>query len=160
MKSNNSVIKVEPGHLNVSPFGFFHFGKEFFDAAKAFKPPEHFSPVPYFLYCRSIELVLKAFILGKGVPKRDLPKKSLYGHDLGKLLKTAQALGLHEFVEFTQKQEAEILRANKYYNSKGFEYFDVFWAGTGYSGLPELITLEAVATELVNRLKAFCINVA
>jgi len=67
MKSKNVVIKAEPGHLHISPFGFFHYGKEFFDAAKGFKHPAHYSPVPYFLYCRSIELVLKAFLLGRRV---------------------------------------------------------------------------------------------
>ena len=159
MKSKNVVIKAEPGHLYISPFGFFYYGKEFFNAAKGFKQSAHYSPVPYFLYCRSIELVLKAFLLGKGVPKKDLPKKNLYCHDLGKILKKAQEMGLREFVKITPDQEKEILKANKYYDSnKGFEYFDVTKAATGYLELPDLLLLEKAAAELVTYLKSFCLN--
>ena len=161
MKSKNVVIKTEPVHLHISPFGFFHYGKEFFDAAKGFKQPAHYSPVPYFLYCRSIELVLKAFLLGKGVPKKDLPNMNLFGHDLGKILKKAQEMGLREFVMITPEQEKEILKANEYYYSnKGFEYFDVTKAATAYRELPDLLLLEKAAAELVTYLKSFCLNAA
>lgn len=163
MKSKNVVIKTETIHLHISPFGFFHYGKEFFDAAKGFKQPAHYSPVPYFLYCRSIELALKAFLLGKGVPKEDLPKKNLYGHDLEKILKKAQEKDLHEFVKITPEQEKEILKANKYYVDKkvgGFEYFDVHKAAKGYPELPNLLLLEKTAAELVTNLKSFCLNAA
>ena len=158
MKSKNIVIKTEPGHIHISPFGFFLYGKDFFDAAKGFKQPEHYSPVPYFLYCRSIELLLKAFLLGKDVPKKDL--KNVYGHDLGIILKKAQEMDLREFVKITPEQEKEISRANKYYAFKGFEYFEFTKAVTGYPELPDLLLLEKAAAELVTYLKSFCLNVA
>lgn len=161
MKSKSYVLKAEPGHIHISPFGFFHYGEQFFDAAKGFIHPPHYSPVAYFLYCRSIELLLKAFLLGKGVPKKDLPKKKLFGHDLGKILKKAQKMGLYELVKITSEQEKEILKANKYYDSnKGFEYFDVHRAAKGYPELPDLLLLEKAAAELVNYLKSFCLNAA
>ena len=163
MKSKNVVIKAESGHIQISPYGFFLYAKDFFDAAKAFKRLKLYSPVPYFLYCRSMELALKAFLLGKGVPKEDLPKKNLYGHDLEKILKKAQEKDLREFVKITPEQEKEILKANKYYVDKkvgGFEYFDVHKVAKGYPELPNLLLLEKTAAELVTNLKSFCLNAA
>jgi hypothetical protein len=46
-----------------------------------------YSPVPYFLYCRSLELVLKAYLLARGVSKGNLNK---FGHDLLKLVEEAR----------------------------------------------------------------------
>lgn len=158
MKPKNVVIKAEPGIINISPFGFFHYGKEFFDTAKGFKQSAHFSPVPYFLYCHSIELALKAFLLVKGVPKKDLPKQNLYGHDLEKILEKAKELDLEKFVKIAPEQEREISKANKYYVSKGFEYFEVIKAVTAYPELPDLLFLEKVASELVTHLESFCLN--
>jgi SOS response regulatory protein OraA/RecX len=114
--------------------------------------------VPYFLYCRSIELVLKAFLLVKGVPKKDLPKRNLYGHDLGKILEKAKELDLEKFVKITPEQEREISKANKYYASKGFEYFEVIRALKAYPELPDLQVLDQVASELVTYLESFCLN--
>lgn len=71
-KPKTQVIEVRTAHLFVSPLGFHFYASEFLDAARSAKRPEHFSPVPYYLYCRSIELSLKSFLLCKGVPKDDL----------------------------------------------------------------------------------------
>ena len=158
MKPKNIVIKAEPITVHITPFGFFHHGKDFFEAAKGLKKPAGYSPVPYFLYCRSIELVLKAFLLGKGVPKKDLPKKKLYWHYLDKILNKAQDLGLSEFVNITTEQEKEISKANEYYANKGFEYFETSKAVRAYPQLPDLLTLEKVASELVTQLESFCLN--
>ncbi|MEN8264934.1 MAG: hypothetical protein ABFR82_15895 [Nitrospirota bacterium] len=156
MKPKNIVIKAEPIAVHISPFGFFHYGKNFFDVAKGFKQSSYYSPVPYFLYCHSIELILKAFLIGKGVSKKDL--KKLYGHDLEKILNTAKNLGLITFVKITPGQEKEISKANKYYASKGFEYFEVTKAIKAYPALPDLTLLEKIASELVTCLESFCIN--
>lgn len=156
MKSQNVVIKAEPITLHISPYGFFHYGKEFFNVAKDIKQSTNYSPVPYFLYCHSIELVLKAFLLGKGVPKQDLPKKNLYGHDLEKILKKAKNLELGKFIEITLEQEKEISKANKYYAFKGFEYFEVIKAMKAYPELPDLLLLAKVTSELLTSLKSFC----
>jgi hypothetical protein len=158
MKPKNLVIKAEPGIIHISPFGFFHYGKEFLDAAKGFKQSAYYSPAPYFLYCRSIELFLKAFLLAKGVPKKHLPKRNLYWHDLEKILKKAQDLSLSAFVKITPEQEKEISKANRYYAFKGFEYFEVIKGVKAYPELPDLLFLEKVASELVTHLESFCLN--
>lgn len=143
---------------NLSPYGFFHYGRSFFDTAKAFKQSAYFSPVPYYLHCHAIELLLKAFLLAKGVPKTDLPKPALYRHDLDKILKKAKELGLGAVVTITQEQEKEIEKANKYYADKGFEYFYVINAVRAYPELPDLSSLEWVASALLTQLEAICLN--
>lgn len=158
MNPNDTTIKADPIRLNVSPYGFFHYGGAFFDIAKAFKQSAHFSPVPYYLYCHAIELLLKAFLLANGVPKIDLPKRALYGHDLGKILQKAKELGLGAVVIITQELEKEIEKANKYYAHKGFEYFDVIKAVSGYPELPDLLSLECVASALRTELETICLN--
>jgi hypothetical protein len=160
MKPKTYTIKAKPVFINISPFGFFHYGKEFLDVTKGVEQSTGYSPVPYFLYCRSIELFLKAFLLVKGVTKKDLKSMKNYGHDLEKILKKAQELGLSQFVEITPEQEKEISKANEYYASKGFEYFEVIKAVKAYPELPDLSLLEKVAFELVNNLKIVCLNAA
>ena len=73
-----------------------------------------------FLYCRAIELVLKAFLRAKGVPTQDLIKK--IGHDLKKALNKAEKLGLDEYAKLTTDQRDAIDFVNPYYRGKVFEY--------------------------------------
>jgi len=158
----NITIKADPIHVHISPYGLFYYGKEFFNAAKGVVQSTKYSPVPYYLYCHSIELLLKSFLLVEGVPKKELKKQKLYGHDLEKILKGAQKLGLSKFVKIRPEQGKEILKANEYYNipHKGFEYFEVVQAVTGYPELPDLSLLEKVASELVTNLETVCLNAA
>ena len=160
MKPKNLGIKADSIPIHLSPYGLFYYGKEFFNAAKGVVQSTKYSPVPYYLYCHSIELVLKAFLLVKKVPKKDLPNRNLYGHDLETILKRAKELDLSEFVKITPEQEKEISKANEYYNipHKGFEYFEVVEAVTGYPGLPDLSLLEKVSSELATNLETVCLN--
>ncbi len=84
-------IKAKHVTINITPFGFYHYGKEFFDAAVGFKQSTKYSPVSYYLYCHSIELFLKAFLLVKGVSKKELKNSKNYGHNLEKILKKQES---------------------------------------------------------------------
>jgi len=70
----NTVITPATATVNISPIGFHHYASQFAASARQAQAGlgGTFSPVPYYLYCRSLELVLKAFLLAKGVPKDDL----------------------------------------------------------------------------------------
>ena len=153
----NVVIKVAPMVLYISPWGFHRYASEFLRAAKDFKINDAFSPVPYYLICRSIELALKAFLLAKGLPKKRL-KKSELGHDLEKILKKAISIGLDKVVSITAQHKEEVKRANNYYAAKGFEYFEVIRAVTGYRNLPDLPVLSDFASILVTKLEPFCLQ--
>jgi hypothetical protein len=158
MNPKDTMIKADPIKVNISPYGFFYYGKEFFDTAKTFNQTAHFSPIPYYLFCHAIELFLKAFLLANGISKKDLPKRDIYGHNLEKILKKANELGLGKFVTIMPEQEREIEKANKYYTSKGFEYFDVIRTIRVYPEMPDLSVLEQVASVLLTQLEAVCLN--
>ena len=158
MNARNTVITPATGSANISPIGFHRYASEFAASARLAQPdPEgRFSPVPYYLYCRSLELVLKAFLLAKGVAKDDLKGRNL-GHDLLKNLLKARELGLDQTITFAALWEDEIGKANVYYASKGFEYFDVISAARGYPQLPALDALNEIVTALLERLKPICL---
>lgn len=156
MESKDVVINYKPIIVHISPLGFLYYAKGFLAATKGIRQNEYFSPVPYFLHCHAIELALKAFLLGKGVSKKDLKK---LGHNLEKILKKARDLGLSDFIKITSELEKEISKANKYYSSKDFEYFEVINAMTAYPELPDLLLLELVASSLVTNLEPFCLKV-
>ena len=143
--------------LHISPLGFHRYAGEFLRAAKDFPTNETFSPVPYYLICRSIELALKAFLLARGVSKRELKLRSL-GHDLEKVLEKAVSMGLDEIVSISFQHNEELKKANSYYLSKGFEYFEVISAVTGYRNLPNLTVLSEFATLLGTNLKQVCMQ--
>lgn len=149
------VIKVPPIVLHISPLGFHHYAAEFLRAATGLQITADFSPVPYYLFSRSIELALKAFLLAKGFPKRKLKHRSI-GHDLEKALKKAVSLGLHDIVVISSRHTDELKKANNYYASKGFEYFKVVKAVTGYRNLPDLAVLSDLASILVSKLEPIC----
>ncbi len=152
------VIKVPTLHLRISPLGFHRYASEFLKAAKGFQITDAFSPVPYFLFSISIELALKAFLLAKKVPIKEL---KLLGHDLENVLKKAVSLGLKDIVVISCSYEEELKKANCYYptkEGKGFEYFQVCKAVRGYPELPNLDVLSEIASTLVSKLKQICIK--
>jgi hypothetical protein len=154
---SNIVIKVSPFKVFISPMGFHRYASEYLRAAEGFEVKDGFSPVPYYLVCRSLELSLKSFLLAKGVPKKKFKERSL-GHDLEKVFEKAISMGIDEFISFTPNHKAELEKANKYYASKGFEYFEVIKATTGYKNLPDITVLSDLATHLVTKLDAVCLK--
>jgi hypothetical protein len=153
----NVVIKAPPMVLNISPLGFHRYAAEFLRAAHDFQGNGGFSPVPYYLFCRSTELALKAFLLAKGIPKKSLKERNL-GHDLEKVLKKAISMGLAEVISISPRHMEELRKANNYYASKGFEYFEVIKAATGHQNLPDLPILSDLASLLVSKLEPICLQ--
>jgi len=155
-----TVLLKGHGNRKVSHLGFLRYSKDFLDAAKGYKqPPKRFSPVPYFLYCLSIELALKAFLIKKGTQVSNL--RECYGHNLKRTLKRTNDLGLSDIVAISAEQEKEISKANKHYAYKergGFEYFHPSTIGRGNKTLPDLSSLEKTAVDLVNKLDLFFRN--
>jgi len=157
MASKPIVIKPEPVVVRISPLGFHRYASEFLHAARSVRVGPSFSPVPYYLYCRSLELVLKAFLLTKDVSVRELKSRNL-GHDLVKVLDRAKTLGVKQLLTVTSAHEKELVKANNYYASKGFEYFEVMKAVHGYPELPEVSVLAELASHLLAALEPVCLN--
>jgi hypothetical protein len=116
------------------------------------------SPVAYYLYCHSLELVLKAFLLAKGVSIRDLPNPQKFGHDLLKILREAKKQGLEQTVPLTAYWLPEIQKANVYYKKKKFEYYDFLKAVPAYRDLPALDILNQMVTTYLEGLEQICIE--
>lgn len=141
----------------VSPYGFWRYGRDFFNAASHIqKPPSDAladfnfvpRPVPYFLLGRSIELLLKSFLLGRNVSANVLKRK--YGHDLSKLLKLARKRKLGILVKLSRKELLEIQRLNVRYSTKDLEYFS-----RGAKGDADYSVVFNTAERLLSGLKAF-----
>lgn len=158
MNPRNTAITPATAVVNISPIGFHHYASEFSTSARQAQAGlgSTFSPVPYYLYCHSLELGLKAFLLAKGVTKHEL--KYRLGHDLRKIPRKARGRGLEQTVPFSAHWRDELRKANNYYASKGFEYFGVNAAVRGYPQLPALDVLNEIVTTLLKRIEPICLD--
>jgi len=136
------VLKVETGHINLSPVVFRMWAKHFYQCRLSFQCSDAFSPLPYFLLCRAIELQFKAIHLEQ---QHQLEVKKSFGHNL---IKSYRALSAD--LQTLSPDQLELLEnANKIYSSKGFEYINVGDAMQGFSTFPNLPALDALAAQLL-----------
>lgn len=136
------VFKVEGFFANLSPTAFRKWARQYYVCAIPLLSQTDFSPVPYFLLCRAIELELKAEHLEI---KRQPEVKSRFGHHL---VKSYMALPHH--LRVLDISELNLLKqADCIYSSKGFEYFNPEHALGGYSQYPNLTALDAVVQKLL-----------
>jgi len=135
---------TDVGGINASlaPDAFHRWATHYYQCRHDFRSPHRFSPVPYFLLCRSIELEIKSRHLRT---KTQDEVKDAYWHDL----KRAYDALPGGDQTLTQPEVAVLEAASKIYTSKGFEYFDPQDALTGYSLYPNLDELDGVAKKLI-----------
>lgn len=139
----------ETGHFNFSPAAFRRWANQFYQCRQSFQCPD-FSPVPYFLLCRAIELQFKAVHLEQ--LKADHPGhqtqydvKKLFNH---KLIKSYEALpAAHRTL--SREQLKLLKKADEIYKGKGFEYVNVDHAGLGFSNFPDLSDLDELAKAIM-----------
>lgn len=101
--AKNTVVKVNVIKAKVSPMAFHRYASKFFHAAKSLDSFDGFSMVQFYLYCQSVELALKGFLLEKDFPNKDLKKK--IRHNLKKLRKQAEELGLNDHVTLSNEDK-------------------------------------------------------
>lgn len=136
-------IMVGGIHVNVSPEAFHRWATHYLKCKRDFKSPHKFSPVPYFLLCRAIELEIKARLLEH---MRQPKVKKDFGHNL---VKAYNALSSDEKI-LNKKEEKILQQASDIYDKeKGFEYFIPMDALTGYHRFPDLKVLDSIASKLV-----------
>jgi hypothetical protein len=137
------VLIAEGAHYNVSPAQFHAYALQYMECRRSFTTRAKYSPVPYFLLCRAIELELKSRHLNS---KSRSQVKKQYGHNLKKAYDELQPTD-----KILDSTEYNVLaRASEIYDipNKGFEYVTVGDASTGLSAFPELSTLERIAERL------------
>jgi len=138
------------------PVMFHDFARDFLKAAEGCQVTGDFSPVPCFLYCKSIELSLKAFLLAENVPVTKLKGKRSVGHNLERALEEAELQGLFDIVEIPRQYKEELRKANYYYVEKAFEYVDNYKVMMMRVDLPSLKVLFEFASILVEKLEKVC----
>ena len=135
---------VEGVFANLSPDAFHLWATHYYQCRQAFRSPDQFSPVPYFLLCRAIELELKSRHLGA---KRQAQVKQAYRHDL---VKSYNGLSASE-QNLSDEEFALLSEASSIYKDKGFEYFDPVDALTGFSRFPDLDKLDALTKKIISK---------
>lgn len=159
------VVEIGTATVRMNPVGFSLYAEEFFLAGASI--PQHsrargnttFSPVPYYLFCRALELSLKAFLLSKQHPLDELKKK--YGHDLEALWRAATRDGILGVLgNLDPDFESDLESANSYYKGKAFEYFDFRRWARGYPDLPPFARFRDEAKRVVEKTKEYCFSVA
>lgn len=134
--------------------GLWRFSKEYLHAASLVSKANNgaFSHPGHFLFGRSIELALKAFLLARGVPYGKL-RNHPYGHSLTALLREARRRRLGLECKLSAKEIQIILLLDTEYSSKRHEYIV-----TGSFSAPKNISLLFLTTKLVTSLDRCCIN--
>ena len=142
----NYKLNAEAGHINLSPELFRLGARDYF---KSFTRFEHrkFSPVPFFLCCRAMELALKAVHLES---KKQSEVKQLFSHDLIKCYK-----GLEKSEQMLSADEVNLLAAaNEIHVAKEFEYLNVVDAATAFRRFPDLDALGNLAKKIIGHQPA------
>jgi hypothetical protein len=128
----------------VTARGFHTHGKEFFAAAEAVLAAPKHSVLPLaFLWGRSIELLLKSYLLSVGVSIQRLRSKE-FGHNLVALHKQACVQGIERLIGSDPKIAGLVQLLNFEYGSKRLEYRE---SGTMYS-IPD----SKIARPIIRRL--------
>ncbi len=124
MKAEGKKITLQINSVVTHVDGYWlrHYASDFLSAAQSFElPKKRFSPVRYYLVCHSIELSLKSFLFSAGFKKKD--RKGLK-HDLENALGVAEANGLSSHIDITPADRVNLIKANRLYLKKEFEYFE------------------------------------
>lgn len=110
-----------------TPLGMIRYAHEFIEAALAVDDKmgnrigfEIVAPIPaLYLIGHSIELSLKAYLLGQGV---NLGQLRHFGHNLDKCIRKAKELGLLSHVQFSVPEEGAFELLDGLYSTKQLEY--------------------------------------
>ena len=133
-------------------FGLWRFSKEYLSAAVLVgADPEHeISPVRHYLLGHSAELVLKAFLLARGVSLKEL---KTIGHDLERSLDRAKNLGLLNLVSIPPEEDYSVRLLSKTYKLKEHEYIV-----TGYRHWPQPALMVSFIERILMATQNLCIK--
>jgi len=128
----------------ITPRGLHTHGKEFFYAAEAvFSSPKLYHLLLAFLWGRSIELLLKSYLLSKGETVEQLRSKK-FGHNLVALYNAASAQGIDSLIGKDANVRGLMQVLNIEYCTKQLEYRE---SGARYH-LPDA----TIARQVIQRL--------
>lgn len=103
-----------------------------------------------FLFYRSIELALKAYLLSHGMTVQELRSTKKFGHQIDKLYAETKNRNILSILSLTQ-EEIEILTSlSRHYSSKSYEYPEHMWV----EEKPPLQVLKRLCRKVVFALEA------
>lgn len=151
LESNNTI------KANLAPEAYHRMANDFYRCKQSFQSEYKFSPIPYFLLCRAIELCLKARHLAQ-MTQEEI--KSNFGHNILKLYEELKVSLLSPYEVEILTQASRIYDVKKHhemegdykvtYAGKGFEYYDPQHTYRGYNKFPNLEYLDAIAQKLIS----------
>lgn len=148
---------------DTAPLGVINLSKQFLAAAQSTQEPakspaqelgQRLSLVAYYLAGHSIELSLKAFLLGRGLAVEKLRNRK-YGHDLSALLIESRRRKLGNCVKLTRQDLAVVHTLNGCYAAKELEYMF-----HGSRKIPPYSLVIALATKLHGGIAPYCSRLA
>jgi hypothetical protein len=164
----NITMKVETLHIDTNPYGFYIFSYDYFKAAQSSSNLDFGKRTnypAYFLYCRSLELIIKSILLAtKKYKSKDLAMRKIFSHDILKGLKLLEKDAPDNLIKISSDDKKMINNLNKWYGVDGagkkFEYYglltgmEVFKEETikrgEYPELPSLKDLERLFDKFLN----------
>lgn len=165
-KPSGIVVQIGPATVRMRPVGFALYAEEFFIAGVSIPQDARgrgdttFTPVPYYLLCRSLELVLKAYLLAENVADEEKLKKG-FGHDLERLWRKAKDHSIGRVLGTSAPHfETDLASANRYYKDKVFEYFDFGRWAQNYEELPPFERFRDEVKGIVQKTKEPCFAVS
>jgi hypothetical protein len=136
------IVRAGGINANLAPDAFRKWAQHYYECKQTFRVADRFSPVPYFLLCRAIELHLKSQYLGA---KSQEWLKDHFNHNL-----EAMYDQLPSASKMLSTEELKLLRrANAIYKEKEFEYFKPQDALTAFKRYPDLSKLDGLAKKLL-----------
>ena len=131
------VVEVKPATVVMTGIEFMQYGNHYLDSAEyvsARRSSTWFDPLPYQLFCQSLELHLKSYIWFVDRLRRQT-FKTTYGHDMVKLWNHAKERKISRFCKLTEARDSALNLLGPYYKGRKFAYLDLSMSS---EGIPEL----------------------
>jgi len=157
----DTVIQVHSSRIVITGINFMTYANRYCEAASLAKTKSKalkgFDPVPYQLYCQSLELHLKSFIWLQDQQLGRNTIRNRYGHNLKKLWEHSKDKGIKKYIKLTPLREKVIELVSPYYKDRKFCYLDIDMIYDGYTNLKtepkSLETLHRLSIQLGKSLK-------
>jgi hypothetical protein len=144
----SQTVEVPSAYARISPLGVHMQARTYQRAGDHVRIDGGQPDAVAFLYCRAIELAIKAYLVARG---ESVDRMTKFGHDLTILLVETDARGLDRILLLTAPEKDLIRRAGVLYEDNKLGYFDLMHTVTG-PRLP-LEELAAVAKRLIDALE-------
>ena len=134
--------------LRSTPMGYWHLAAQYFQAAEAVRASTKLMFPTLQLYGQSIELVLKSFLLKRGVSLGDVERMRHRLHEITAVSRRRR-LGLQ--VKLSANDLALIALLSESYSTHRFRYIV-----TGSLRVPEVKRIASIAERLLLALESYC----